>query len=423
VPRQTSQFERRNDPDAFWWSAGIEDTFVSAPWGAEQRTLDEYELTRHYAYWREDLALMAGLGITAARYGIPWYRINPEPGRWDWSWADRPLERLLELGVEPIVDLVHYGTPQWMSGAFTDPDFPERLADYAARVAERFRGRIFAYTPLNEPRITAWYAGRLGWWPPYRKGSRGFVAVLVAVCRAIALAIKAVRAAHPSNIIVHADAADLYRTDDAQLQSEADRRQQMVFLPLDLLMGRVGEDHALYPWLIAKGASVEELAWFQRSPVEPDILGLNFYPMFSNLTVVRSGSRTRVRQKRGAASLLRDAIEPHWERYRLPIMITETADRGSVRRREAWLAESVEEVRKLRVEGVPVIGYTWWPMISHIAWAFRQGTKDVANYVEKMGLWDLDAKADFKRIHTPLVDRYKAIVAGGPPRAGAKTLG
>lgn len=417
MQREQSQFERRNDPDAFWWSTGIEDTFVSAPWGAENRTLDEYELTRHYTHWREDLALMASLGIKAARYGIPWYRINPAPGRWDWSWADRPLEHLLELGVEPIVDLVHYGTPAWLSGALIDPAFPERLADYAYRVAERFRGRIFAYTPLNEPRITAWYAGRLGWWPPYLKGSRGFVEVLVSVCRAMALTIQAVRSAHPSNIIVHADAADLFRTNDASLQSDVDHRQQMVFLPLDLLMGRVSEDYPLYRWLIAKGASATDLHWHQMSPVEPDIVGLNFYPMFSNMTVVRSGAGVRVQQKRGAAGLVRDATIPHWERYRLPIMITETADRGSVRRREKWLIESVEEVGKLRAEGVLVIGYTWWPMISHIAWAYRQGTRDIADYVEKMGLWDIDATADFKRIHTPLVDRYKAIISEGPPRA------
>ena len=55
-----------------------------------------------------------------------------------------------------------------------DPDFAEHMAEYAARIAERFRGHIRWYTPLNEPRIAAWYAGRLGWWPPYRRSWRGF---------------------------------------------------------------------------------------------------------------------------------------------------------------------------------------------------------------------------------------------------------
>ena len=51
---------------------------------------------------------------------------------------------------------------------------PEFVAEYAARIAERFRGRIHTYTPLNEPRVTAWYCGKLGWWPPGRRGWRGF---------------------------------------------------------------------------------------------------------------------------------------------------------------------------------------------------------------------------------------------------------
>ena len=51
----------------------------------------------------------------------------------------------------PIVDLVHYGLPPWIDRAFLNPDYPEFVAEYASRVAERFKGRIHAYTPLNEP--------------------------------------------------------------------------------------------------------------------------------------------------------------------------------------------------------------------------------------------------------------------------------
>src|SRR5205085_4866994 len=88
----------------FLWATGIEDTFITAPWPATGRTLDEYELTDHYRRWREDLDLMAELGVRTARYGIPWHRVNPAPGEWDWSCADRALGRLLELGIDPIVD-------------------------------------------------------------------------------------------------------------------------------------------------------------------------------------------------------------------------------------------------------------------------------------------------------------------------------
>src|SRR5882672_7175716 len=170
-----SQLNNLTEATAFAWATGIEDTFITDPWPATGRTLDEYELTGHYRHWRGDLALMRELGVGTARYGIPWHRVNPAAGRWRWEWADRPLERMLELGIDPIVDLVHYGTPRWITGGFLHPDFPARMAEYAGRVAERFKGRVHWYTPLNEPRIAAWYCGKLGWWPPYRHGWRGFV--------------------------------------------------------------------------------------------------------------------------------------------------------------------------------------------------------------------------------------------------------
>jgi beta-glucosidase/6-phospho-beta-glucosidase/beta-galactosidase len=86
-----SQLDKLASPDAFWWATGIEDTFITAPHLRTGRTLDEYELTDHYRRWRSDLDLMAELGVPAARYGIPWHRIQPSRNKWDWQHADEPL--------------------------------------------------------------------------------------------------------------------------------------------------------------------------------------------------------------------------------------------------------------------------------------------------------------------------------------------
>ena len=64
----------------FRFAVGIEDTFVPQVFPGH-RALDEYELTQHYRFWSEDLALAADAGATAIRYGFPWYRLNPAPGR------------------------------------------------------------------------------------------------------------------------------------------------------------------------------------------------------------------------------------------------------------------------------------------------------------------------------------------------------
>src|SRR5581483_5507488 len=137
LPRR-SELDALAAPDRFCWATGIEDTFITAPWPRTGRALDEYELTDHYGRWETDLGLMARLGVGAARYGVPWHRVNPAPGTWDWRAADAPLERLLTLGIDPIVDLVHYGVPPWIPGAFLSPEFPARVAEFAARLAERF---------------------------------------------------------------------------------------------------------------------------------------------------------------------------------------------------------------------------------------------------------------------------------------------
>ena len=74
-------------PAGFVFATGIEDTFVAQTERAGERVLDEYALTDHYRVWRADLDRVADLGVRAMRYGIPWYKVEPAPGRFDWAWV------------------------------------------------------------------------------------------------------------------------------------------------------------------------------------------------------------------------------------------------------------------------------------------------------------------------------------------------
>ena len=404
----------------FSWAVGIEDTFIVDPWPETGRTLDEYALTQHDVRRDEDLALLASLGVPSARYGIPWYRVNPGPERWDWEWADRPLERLLELGVDPIVDLVHYGVPDWIEGAYLHPDFPARMAEYAARVADRYRGRIHLYTPLNEPRITASQCGYYGWWPPYCKGWDGFTRVILPVCQGISAACEAIRAVDPAIVLVHVEPTDYYVAATAGLAAEATLWQSIGFLALDLISGKMGVDHPLFPWLRAHGASEEALMQFEGSAMDLDVIGINMYPMFSNRVVVEPVEAGEPPRVEGSPALLEQLVELYWSRYHRPMMITETAADGSIARRREWLDGSVAAVRRLRERSVPVIGYTWWPMFDMVAWEYRLGTAPVTEYLARMGLWALDPQpgGGLARRHTPLVDAYRDYVAGGNQPVG-----
>lgn len=411
-----SELGRLTAPDAFFWAVGIEDTFITAASPTTGRTLDEYELTDHYTRWPEDFELMAELGVKVARYGIPWHRIEPERGRWVWDFPDQTLERLLALGIHPIVDLVHYGLPPWIEGAFLNPEYPHYVAEFAERVADRFRGRIRWYTPLNEPRITAWYCGRLGWWPPYERSWRGFVRLTLAICRGIVATVRALQRVDPEIVPVHVDATDLFDTNNPDLEQERRRRQEFVFLALDLISGKVREDHSLWAWLLRNGASAGELEAFAQDPIDLPLIGMNMYPMFTQKLLLRDqGGRQRIRMPYASGDLVTKLGRMYFDRYRAPLFISETASLGSVRRRLAWLAQSVAGVKTLRSEGVPLVGYTWWPMFALVAWAYRQKTRPVTDYLLQMGLWDLDPNpaAALRRIRTPLVEAFQAHVASG----------
>jgi beta-glucosidase/6-phospho-beta-glucosidase/beta-galactosidase len=291
-------------------------------------------------------------------------------------------------------------------------------------VAERFRGRIHCYTPLNEPRVTAWYCGKLGWWPPYRRGWRGFVAVMLNLCKGIVLTEQAFRAVDPEIVSCHVDATDLYESADPALQDDVARRQEMVFLALDLISGRVDRGHALFDWLLTMGARPDELAWFRERALDLDVIGINLYPLFSRKVLTRRSGRLRLRMPYATPAIIERLGHMYFERYGRPLLISETASEGSISRRKAWLDGSLDAVRKLRASGVPLVGYTWWPMFALVTWAYRQGEKPPAFYLKQMGLWDLrdDGHGELERVPTPLVDQYRDLVAAGVRAAGPLTV-
>jgi beta-glucosidase len=415
------ELDRLTAPGAFLWATGIEDTFITAPHPKTGRLLDEYELTGHYRRWSEDLALMAQLGVPCARYGVPWHRVQPAPEVWDFSFVDAALERMLELNIDPIVDLVHYGLPHWLENAFLNADYPQRVAEFAARLAERFRGRIRWYTPLNEPRITAWYCGRLGWWPPFGRSWPSFVAVMLSICRGIVETTRALKDIDPEIVPFHVDATDVFISNDPTLAEEVERRQRIVFLALDLISGRVDASHPLWAWLRRQDASEAALAAFLSQPLELPIVGVNLYPIFTMKRMSRDRlGRLRIRMPLASGDLVSKIGEMYFERYGAPIMISETATKGSVKQRQAWLADSVESVKALRARGIPMVGYTWWPMFALVTWAYRQGTRPLQDHLLQMGLWDLDPDPSgrLERIETPLVGSYRRLTSSGAHAVG-----
>ena len=116
------------------------------------------------------------------------------------------------------------------------------------------------------------------------------------------------------------------------------------------------------------------------------------------------------------AGLIDRIAQGYSDRYGLPMMVSEAATSGSVARRLRWLETSVDSLARLRSEGVPVVGYTWWPMFALVTWAWRQGNRSVDRHLLQLGLWDLDATLE--RIRTPVVDAYRSLIVAGSERVG-----
>ena len=387
------------------FGVGIEDTFVPQE-RIGHRKLDEYELTQHYQHWREDLNLAAEAGAEYVRWGIPWYLIEPSPNQFDWRWLDDVVAHTRELGLRVVVDLMHYGTPLWLDNQFLNASYPERVAGYARAVAERYAGVWNDFTPLNEPVINAIYCGETGAWPPYLSGQDGFVRVLMAIARGMVRTQQEIAAANPAARFVSVDAG--FRWEGEEFPLPLDILEERRFLTLDLTMGRVDDRHPLHGYLTDHGVTGPELEWFRINAVLPDIVGVNYYPGFT--TVRCEGGRT-LPVEAGVAGL-RDLLVLHHERYGLPLAVTETSRGGDVDSRVQWLNQSIQEIALLRAEGVPILGYTWFPFFTLVDWLYREDRAAPDDWFVHMGLVDLERGADqlLYRRKTVAFTRFQEIV-------------
>ena len=401
--------------DAFAWALGIEDTFIPHVVAKTGRILDEYELTGHYARWREDLDRIRDLGVRDLRWGIPWYRVEPEPGRFDWSWTDEVLSYMVEVcGIRPIVDLIHYGAPLWLEGTFLAPEYPQRVAAYAAAAAERYGSLARDWTPLNEPRVHAHFAGRAGVWPPYRRRTSGYAAVLVALAAGMQTTVAALRDVHPSARMVHVDAmASVAADDPAHAGALADRLDQQ-FLAAELVEGLVTTEHRMWRWLTANGIRPAVLEAFLQRPERMDVMGGNYYPQMSRWRLQGPPDAPYARREAGSGADLEATLRAWHDRVQRPIMLTETSVFGPAWKRERWMDDSVAAVARLLEDGIPIIGYTWFPAFSLYAWSYQRGSRPQEAYLAHMGLWDLQGP-ELERVETRLVDRFRDLVEGGAP--------
>jgi beta-glucosidase/6-phospho-beta-glucosidase/beta-galactosidase len=139
---------------------------------------------------------------------------------------------------------------------------------------------------------------------------------------------------------------------------------------------------------------------------------MNFYPQWSTRQIyLDKRGRIAFRDIEPEGNGFVDLIRHFHERYQVPIMITETSAVGTDEIRERWLESSVAMIKNLRAGGVPVIGYTWFPLFTMIDWRYRFSHEPLENFYLELGLYKLNREGKGKRwLETPLVEKYKGYI-------------
>ncbi len=439
----TSAYQIEGTPLRVGGGASVWDAFCRRPGAIRDGSSGELACD-HYNRYREDVALLRELGVGAYRFSIAWPRVMPDgigalnaPG---FGFYDRLVDALLAAGIEPWVTLFHWDYPEalYKRGGWLNRDSAQWFADYAAAVVARLSDRVTHWITFNEPEVFLVLGHHLGVHAPGDKLAWGAVLraahhVLLAHGRATA-AIRA-GATRPCEIgYVAALEPAIPATSQAD-DVEAARRATfsgMAGWLLDPVYRGSYPERELKAWASDVPEFPGEDLRTIRQPL--DFFGANVYQG----NVVRAdaeGNPQRVARAQGAPRTLMEVFDVvpaalqwgprfYWERYRLPIAVTENglsgcdwiALDGRVHdpQRIDFMERYLGELALARAAGVDVRGYFAWSLLDNFEWA--------EGYRQRFGLVHVDFESqrrtpkDSFRWYRDVIRRSAASVKGRAPR-------
>lgn len=382
----------------FMFATGIENSYpvINGPDGRSLR-VDQMAKCGHYERWREDFSLVKEMGIEYLRYGPPYYRVHAGPDKYDWSFADEIFNELSAMGITPIVDLCHFGVPDWV-GDYQNPEWPQLFAQYAAAFTARYPS-LRLYTPVNEIFVNATFSAQFGWWNERLASDRAFVAALKHMCRATLLAEEAILRIRKAALFVQSETTAYFHARNPRAEDRAEFLNAKRFLSLDLCYGNEVKS-PMYEYLMDNGLSRQEYHWFMQhgKAVRPHcIMGNDYYLTNEELVPPGDAPLTPSGEIFGYYVITRQ----YWDRYHLPVMHTET-NLGDPEQAPNWLWKEWSNMLRLKKDGVPIIGFTWYSLTDQMDWdtALRQDNRNV----NPLGLYDLNRKI------RPVGKAYKELI-------------
>ena len=381
-------------PRNFLFATGIECSYPTIQQDGKTIRRDLLEECGHTKHWRRDLELVRELGLRVLRYGLPYYAIQTGPDTYDWSFADQVMNEMKRLEITPILDLMHFGVPDFI-GDYQNPELPLHFANFCEQVAQRYPW-VRYYTPVNEIYVTARFSGKDGVWNESLKTDKGFVTALKHCVAASILGNHAIARHRPDCIIVQSESAEYLHEARAVPTPEVTLHNKLRFLSLDLLYAHVPDaDICLY--MMDNGLEREEFAWFMKGePPGYQVMGNDYYGRNEGI-LTPSGMMLEAEDVFGWYSITRE----YFDRYKKPVMHTET-NHFDPQEAPKWLWKQWLNVLRMRADGVPVLGFTWYSLTDQVDW--DSGLAKKLGIVNKCGLYDL------KRKPRPVAAAYRELL-------------
>ncbi|MBX9682025.1 MAG: family 1 glycosylhydrolase [Gemmataceae bacterium] len=363
----------------FMFATGIENSYPTIAGGVR---VDQMEKCGHYEQWRTDLDLVREQGLHYLRWGPALHKTFLAPGRYDFEWTDEVVRGMQKLDIHPIMDLCHFGVPDWL-GNFQNVDFARYFAEYADACARRY-SHIKYWTPVNEILITTLFSAKYGWWNEMETSDKAFVRATVNVCKANLFAMQAILKHVPDAVFVQSESSEYTHPSRPDLIKAAKFYNERRFLPLDLTYGHQ-VCAPIYRYLMENGMSASDYDMFMNQDFRfRCIMGTDYYVTNEHL-LKPDGSTVASGEFFGYYVIAKQ----YYDRYGLPLMHTETnirEEEGAVQ----WLWKEWNTLLRLRQDGVPIVGFTWYSLTDQIDWDIA--LREERNRVHPVGLYDLNRK-------------------------------
>ncbi|HEY6979210.1 MAG TPA: family 1 glycosylhydrolase [Chitinophagaceae bacterium] len=386
----------------FMFATGIENSYptIVLPDGKIKR-VDEMEKTGHYKNWEQDIELVKSLGLRYLRYGPPYYSTHVSPGKYNWDFADAVFNKIKELNITPIVDLCHFGVPDWLEN-FQNPDLPKYFAEYAKAFAQRFP-HVQYYTPINEIFIAATFSAQYGWWNERLTSDRSFVTALKHLCKANVLAMHAILEVRSDAAFIQSESSEYFHPMNPRAQEVAEFLNEKRFLSLDLIYG-YRLNVVMYEYLLDNGMTREEYHWFRGNQVNAQCIMGNDYYVTNEHLVHPDGTTSPSGEIFGYYVI----THQYYNRYKLPLMHTET--NRIMPHSVTWFYKEWANVHRLKKDGIPITGFTWYSLLHQVDW--DSALREDAGRVNELGLFDLNRNImPVGRAYKKIIEQWKDVIA------------